>query len=497
MCGFASPILRVVSSVALSVTLWGVGQADSADQPNVLFIAVDDMRVELGCYGDTIVKSPNIDRLASWGTRFENAYCQQSVCNPSRASVMTGLRPTTLGICNLETHFREVLPDIVTLPQLFQQRGYFTQNIGKIYHNWRQDDFKGDPLSWSTPAVMHYANHGADVPMVEPAPKALIDLPRAQMFDVPDEAYFDGRIADLAVTALKERAVAARTEGEPFFLAVGFWKPHAPFNAPKKYWDMYERTEIAPASPNRPPTNVPAIAMHDSREIRRGFKARPNRRPNSDEAIALRHGYYAAISYVDAQIGKLLDSAEELGLRENTIIVFWSDHGYHLGEKTLWAKTSNFELDAHVPMLIAGPGCRPNSSSDAVVELLDLYPTIADLAGIEPLQGLEGDSLQSILSGDENHVSDIAFTTHPRPAYPDRQTGPEAMGYSMRTDRYRYTEWRDAKTGKPIAREFYDHESNPDESENVISSSLTSKAVIEGLAEDLSHQFPRMGEPLE
>ena len=203
------------------VLLAGARQVLAADRPNVLFIAVDDMRVELGCYGDTIVKSPNIDRLATQGTLFNRAYCQQTVCNPSRASLLTGMRPDTIGIWDLPTHFREKNPDIVTLPQLFKQNGYHAQNIGKIFHNWRQDDYKGDPLSWSVPAVMHYANHGSDQAVVDgDVPPDESNVPKTEIRDVPDNAYFDGRVAELAVAALRE------LKDRQFFLAVGFWKPH-------------------------------------------------------------------------------------------------------------------------------------------------------------------------------------------------------------------------------------------------------------------------------
>ncbi|MEM7561255.1 MAG: sulfatase-like hydrolase/transferase, partial [Planctomycetota bacterium] len=195
-------------------------QSESEKKPNVLFIAVDDLRAELGCYGSSIVKSPNIDALASRGTLFQRAYCQQAVCNPSRASLLTGLRPETLGIWDLPTHFRQRRPEIITLPQLFKQHGYFTQNIGKIFHNWRQDDYKGDAPSWSVPAEMHYASHGSDTAQVDKQlPEDTSGVPRTENRDVSDEAYFDGRVARKAIAALRNR----KQDGKPFFLAVGFW----------------------------------------------------------------------------------------------------------------------------------------------------------------------------------------------------------------------------------------------------------------------------------
>ncbi len=454
-------------------------------RPNVLFIAVDDLRVELGCYGQTYIKSPAIDRLAARGMLFNRAYCQQAVCNPSRASLMTGLRLDTLSIWDLPTHFRQHKPDVVTLPQLFKQNGYHTQNIGKIYHNWRQDEYKGDAPSWSVPAVMHYANHGADQAVVEgKLPPSTSKVPRTERRDVPDDAYFDGRIAEKAVAALQE------LQDRPFFLAVGFWKPHAQFNAPKKYWDMYDRAKIPmPANP-QPPQDVPDLAMHDAREILRAFKNRPGGRPSEAETLALRHGYFAATSFVDAQVGKVLDELDRLGLRENTIVVLWSDHGYHLGEHALWAKTSNFELDARVPLIISAPGYKAGQKTDALVELLDLYPTLTDLCGLDAPSDLEGVSLRPILADSTASVKDFALTQHPRPAYPPDGEDPLAMGYSLRTDRWRYTQWRDFKTGKRLASELYDHSSDPDETVNLAGRGEHA-ATMAGLAKRLAAMVDR------
>lgn len=445
---------------AICCGIWLVPCGAAADPPNVLFIAVDDLRAELGCYGDTHIKSPNIDALAERGLLFNQAYCQQAVCNPSRASLLTGLRPSTLGIWDLPTHFREKIPDVVTLPQHFKRQGYFTQNIGKIFHNWRQDQYKGDAPSWSVPAVMHYNTHGADKPVVDGfLPPDLEKTPRCEMRDVPDEAYFDGRIAAFAVEAMGELS----KRDEPWFLAVGFWKPHADFNAPKKYWDMYDRSEIELPVNADPPENVPEIALHDSREILRALNGR---NPTADEARALRHGYFAATTYLDAQVGKLMDALKRLELTDNTIIVFFSDHGFHLGEHELWAKTSNFELDARVPLIIATPNHEGGQRSDSLVELLDLYPTLTDLCGLPTPKEVEGISLRPLLENPASAVKPAAFTWHPRPAYPNGD--PEVMGYSMRTERYRYTEWRNFRTNEIVARELYDHAEDPMEAVNIV-----------------------------
>ncbi len=454
--------------------------ADEASRPNVLFIAVDDLRVELGCYGNTIVKSPNLDRLASRGLLFERAYCQQALCNPSRASLLTGLRPDTLGVTDLPTHFRRRFPDVVTLPQLFKQQGYHARGIGKIFHNWRQDDYKGDPQSWSLPAVLHYATHGSDKPVVEgQLPPDNTGMPRVESRDVADEAYFDGRIAELAVGALRE------LKDEPFFLAVGFWKPHLPFNAPRKYWQLYNRADVQlPANPNRP-QGVPQIALHDGRELLRTFPDGLN----DKQVRTLRHGYYAATSYVDAQIGKVLDELDRLKLRDKTIVVFWSDHGFHLGEHDLWCKTSNFELDAHVPLIISVPGQKSaGRRTAALVELLDVYPTLADLCGLAPPHNLEGRSLRPLFDDPRSTIKNGAITQHPRPAYGPARSNPDVMGYSLRTDRYRYTEWRRLKDGETIARELYDHRTDPGETRN-LATSADLAGVLNQHAAQLSEQL--------
>lgn len=426
---------------------------------NVLFIASDDLRTELGCYGDPQAKTPNLDRLAKRGMVFDRAYCQQALCNPSRASLMTSRRPDTLGVWDLPTHFREVMPDVVTLPQHFKNNGYFTRDIGKIFHNWVQK-IHGDPDSWSVPAEMHFNNHGADKPQVDgPVPPNLAKDPKCEMRDVPDEAYFDGRIAAKSVQALRD----IKKSGKPFFLAVGFWKPHSPFNAPKKYWDLYERDKITWPDPAEWPKGTDRIAWHNSQEI-----LSVKQRKLSPEAVKeIRHGYLAAVSYLDAQVGKVVDELDRLGFGKNTVIVFWSDHGYHLGEHTLWAKTSNFDLDAHVPLIISAPGMKTaGSRTDSLAELLDMYPTIVDLCGLPKAPGVEGVSLVPILKNPKASVQQVAITQHPRPAYYKGQ--PEYMGYSARNARWRYTEWRRWSDGKVMARELYDHDHDPKETVNLV-----------------------------
>ncbi|MCA9063353.1 MAG: sulfatase [Planctomycetaceae bacterium] len=434
----------------------------AADHPNILFIAADDLRNDLGCYGHSLVRTPHLDRLAKRSVVFDRAYCQQAVCNPSRASLMTGRHPDTLRIWDLPTHFRDRNPNVVTLPQHFLKHGYFTQNIGKIYHNWIHE-VHGDPDSWSVPAVMHFASHGTDKPVIDGdvPPSSAVD-PKCECRDVPDDAYFDGRVASLAVEALQQM----KTRDQPFFLAVGFWKPHSPFNAPRRYWDLYERSEIPLPDTPEWPAHAPRIAWHDSREIL-GVRARSITDDNMRE---MRHGYLANISYLDAQIGRVLDELDRLQLTQDTIIVFWSDHGYHLGEQTLWAKTSNFELDARVPLMISTPAMvHGGRHTPALAELTDLYPTLAELCGLEAPTGMDGRSLAPVLNHPDASVREVAMTQHPRPAYydrtPDRQ--PTHMGYSIRTSTHRYTEWRDWQTGETTDRELYDHVNDPRETVNL------------------------------
>ena len=422
----------------------------------MLLIAVDDLRVELGCYGSEYVISPNIDRLAEQGTLFERAYCQQTVCNPSRASLLTGLRPDTLRVWDLFTHFRQNLPEVVTLPQLFKQNGYYSQCVGKIFHNWRQDDWRGDRISWSEPEFLHYATHGADQPEVEGAlpPNLASGAGGIECRDVPDEAYYDGRVANRAVEALR----ALKRKEEPFFLAVGFWKPHTPFNAPKKYWDMYDRETVPVPSHLEPPENIPEIALTSSRY---------DGRSKPEELREMHHGHLAAITYLDTQIGKVLDVVDSLGLREDTIIVFWSDHGLHLGEHGLTRKTTAFELDAAVPMIIAMPDQRSGQKTPALVELLDVYPTLIELCEIDAPHKLQGRSLVPLLEDPSARFKSAVLTQTPRPNYPKGKM-PEVMGYSIRTDQFRYTEWRDFNSGEVVARELYDHANDPNETVNVV-----------------------------
>jgi iduronate 2-sulfatase len=305
--------------------------------------------------------------------------------------------------------------------------------------------------------------------------------------DVPDEAYYDGRVAAEAVRVLGE------VKGQPFFLAVGFWKPHAPFNAPKKYWDLYDREKLPPLDPQRP-SDAPEIAFHDSREIL-GAPGPQRVEPTPEQVLEMRHGYFANIAYLDAQLGKVLDALERSGVADRTIIVFVGDHGYHIGEHGLWGKTSNFEYDARVPLFFSLPGSpHAGKSTESFAELVDLFPTLAELCGLPRPAGLEGLSLAPVLQNPETIVKEAAFTQHPRPAYYDREPDkqPKVMGYSVRTATVRYTEWRDWKTGATVAKELYEGHDEPAETRNVAGEPFVAaqQAEAEKLLQD---RFPRRG----
>ena len=464
---------------------------------NVLFIVADDLNCAIGPYGDEVAVTPNLDRLAERGLVFENAYCQQAVCNPSRSSFLTGLRPDTVGVDDLRKGFRETAPNggsLVTLPQQFKNQGYFCQNIGKMFHNMGETQ---DRRSWSIDEVLFKGTHAMDtvfsnIPLRPGEEKPPYKAPVMEALDVADTAYRDGQIANLAAAMLLDHAAAGNEQ--PFFLAVGFWRPHLPFVAPKKYWDLYDEASIPlPENPGAP-ANVPEIAMHSSREIR-GYGGTPKDREFTDEETRrYRHGYYAAISFLDAQVGEVLDALDESGMAEDTVVVFTSDHGFHVGEHSLWGKTSNFELDARVPLIVASPLKRHRPSvgqrTRALAELVDLYPTLSEVAGLKKVdlpENLEGISLVPVLRDPSAKVKDAAFTQHQQPFYGSRSNW-QAWGYSVRTDRWRYTEWRAIEGGEVVARELYDHETDSLETKNVAEDEAND-AVVKKLARKLQEGF--------
>ncbi|MGH2622249.1 MAG: sulfatase [Sphingobacterium sp.] len=447
--------------------------SDSTKQKpkNVLFIVVDDLRPNLRSYGDTIAITPNIDRLASRGTTFSNAYCQQSVCAPSRASVLTGTRPNTTKVWDLKTHFRTALPDIVTLPQYFKIHGYYTQSVGKIYHDPKEAQ---DPISWTSPEILAVTDEiGGRYALAENleimANRAINKAHATERAPVADSVYIDGQVGNEAVRMLN------KIKDKPFFLAVGFRRPHLPFVAPEKYWAMYDGVKLPKPSPAHAPENVPDIALHNWVELRTYTGMPAHGSINDPQRIQnLLQGYYASTSFTDAQIGRVLDELDRLGLTDNTIVVLWGDHGFHLGEHGLWAKTTNFELDTRVPLIVSAPGQKKkNIISPALVELVDMYPTLTELADLPTPNHLEGYSMVPLLAEPNKPWKKGAFSQFLRK---DGQR--QIMGYSVRTREFRYTEWRDHHSGDLLEAELYDHINDPEESVNIINQNGNKETII-------------------
>jgi iduronate 2-sulfatase len=416
----------------------------AAPRPNVLMIFVDDLRPSLGCYGDALVKSPNIDQFARTARQFNRAYCNQAVCGPSRASILTGRLPDHTGVWHNRNLFRATLPNLVTLPQLFKNNGWHTQAMGKVFSG---DERELDPASWSEPEVLrrpdwkNYLERNND-------PGRGKGLP-FEKADVPDDAYPDGKLANSAAETLAR----LKQQGQPFFLAVGFFKPHLPFNAPKKYWDLYDPSTFALSGKSERTSGAPDLAYPDHLELA-GYRGIPeDERVSPEMARDLRHGYYACVSYTDAQVGKVLDTLERLGLASNTIVVLLGDHGYSLGEADHWCKDTNFELDTRVPLLIRTPAMKPGAT-DALVEYVDIYPTLAGLANLPAATTLDGRSLLPILNDPATKGRDVVLSQFSRPF---RGGNPEVMGYSIRTETQRYTRWIEWNTKKVLFEELYDY----------------------------------------
>lgn len=439
-----------------------VGEGRAQSPKNVLFIAIDDLRPELGCYGKSYIHSPNIDRLANRSLRFERSYCQQAVCNPSRNSLMSGLRPSTTGIFSNAHVLREVLPDVLTLPQHFKQNGYETISLGKIYHHRGSDD----PQGWSQPEwrprgawrgrgyLSAEGKRKVDEREESDDPRKGGRGPAFERADVPDSAYPDGKVAEKAIEEMN------RLKDESFFLAVGFVKPHLPFNAPGKYWDLYPKEEIELPAWRKPPIDAPDYAGTNWGELR-NYVDMPRRGPLDDEMTrTLIRGYRACVSYTDALVGQVLGELDRLGKREDTVVILWGDHGWKLGEYNSWCKHTNYEIDAHAPMMLSVPGRTDRGrSTRALTEFVDIYPTLTDVCGLETPDHCEGISAAPLIEQPDRPWKRAAFNHFPR--------GSERMGSAMKTDRYRYVEWTNRKTGDVIDRELYDHATDPGETINI------------------------------
>lgn len=448
--------IPLISLLILLFTIEAFGrQADSGNTPpNVLFIIADDLNATLNSYGKEEAITPNLDKLAQSGIKFEKAYSQAPLCNPSRASVMTGKRPHHLGIWNNDPHFRGIFPNIKTITQYFKSHGYHSIGIGKIFHNWGQT-IEGDPKSWSYPQQFHWAAHYQDW-YIPGRPYELhkdIDKgPAVQKVDVPDVAYLDGRIANEVIMKLRE------FRESPFFMAVGFWKPHLPYNAPEKYWNLYNHNDLPEVKYSDKVDGVPQIAYVDSDEARSYTDVRDEDEIPESKKQELRHGYLAAISYLDGQVGKLINELEKLGMRDNTIIVFISDHGYHAGEHGQFGKWTNFEVGVRTPLIISAPGIgNEDKTSKSIVELIDLYPTLLELCNLpqpDDPERLDGISLVPVLKNTDVQIKSAAFSQIARPL--GGVDDLEIIGSSIRSEKFRYNMWADKATGEIVAEELYD-----------------------------------------
>lgn len=454
--------------IFFSFVLGGLYRATAADRPNVLFIAVDDLAPSLRCYGDLVAQTPHIDRLAATGVRFDRAYNQLPLCNPTRASVMTGLRPDEIQVYDLDAHFRDTVPDVITLSQQFKNAGWFTARVGKIYHynvpaSIGTDGFDDAP-SWQM--TVNPAGRDKDeehlIYNAEPHRKISGALSWLAA-DGADEEQTDGMIATEAIRLMNEK------QDEPFFLGVGFFRPHTPFVAPKKYFDLYPLEDIRLSyAPTDDRDDIPTAAFAHNNPI-----------PNySLDELTLRkslQAYYACVSFIDAQVGRLLGSLEELGLADDTIVVFWSDHGYHLGEHNgIWQKRTLFEQSSRSPLIIRAPQAAGNgTASPRVVEFVDIYPTVMELAALAPTHALSGQSLGPLLADPIAAWDSNAVTQVLRPS-DDRLSTP-VMGRSIRTERWRYTDWEEGVRGE----ELYDHYGDPMEFNNLaVEPDAEARAII-------------------
>lgn len=494
-------------------------------QPNILFIAIDDLRPELGAYGSDIAISPNIDALAADGLLFNNAYCQEAICSPSRASVMTGARPESLRVIENYSYFRDLNPNIKTLPQHLRANGYETVYTGKIFHPGYTDE----ALSWSrkadpslidakpprTPGGFKlkenqelYKNNSAEMVLKygkESLKSGLGRGPAYEFVDLPDNDYEDGYNTDLAIATLKDMV---KQGDKPFFLGLGFLKPHLDWVAPKKYWDLYDEKDIKLAKETAGPKDGAEMGLHASFELRARANI-PNAGEIDDEqALQLKHAYLACVSYIDAQIGRMIAALDEAGVRENTVIILWSDHGWHLGDMGIWGKATNYEIATRVPLIVWSPDMAKEhrgKKTNALVELVDMYPTLCDLTGVSIPATVEGQSFAPLLKNPDLPWKKAAFSQFPTPALREwaanplsqgmRETyfGPliekveeriinqqgdkwdrdlfenRLMGYSMRTQDYRFIVWKDytKKDAAPIFLELYNHKTDPSETINI------------------------------
>ncbi|MSU58963.1 MAG: DUF4976 domain-containing protein [Pedosphaera sp.] len=458
--------MKTIFQLCLSVLCGFATAAFAETKPatpkfNVLFIACDDLNTSLGCYGHPQAKTPNMDRLAARGVRFERAYCQFPLCNPSRSSLLGGVRPDTSGIYENSTPLRKVFPDIVTLPQLFKNNGAYVARVGKMYHYGvpGQIGTSGldDAPSWTEVVNPRGRDKDDEADVINFTPSIQLGAALAWMeAKGTDEEQTDGKGAEATIRLLEAH------KDKPFFIACGFYRPHVPDIATKKYFDLYPLDQMTlPVEPAGHMTNIPPIALHPV-PLNYGLDA--------EKLKTFKRAYLASISFVDAQVGKVLDALDRLGLADKTIVVFWGDHGWCLGEHGQWQKTLLFEESARVPFIIATPDRKKGAVSPRTVELLDIYPTLADLCGLEAPKSVEGKSLRPLLKNPQAKWSKPAITQQTR-----NSAGRQVMGYSVRTERWRYTEWDGGKLGA----ELYDQDADPREWNNLANDPKLAKQVTE------------------
>ncbi|MBI9072970.1 MAG: sulfatase [Melioribacteraceae bacterium] len=430
--------------------------SEKSDKKNILFIAVDDLKPNIGCFGDDIAITPNIDRLAEQGTVFANNHCQQAVCAPSRASLLTGLRPDRTEVWDLKTLIRDKNPDALTMPQYFRKNGYITAASGKIF-DLRSVDKKHDEVSWSIP--YEYPQK----------PRWLISKGKISVEapDMADSNFIDGNITDQALTNLSKM----NKSDKPFFLAVGYKKPHLPFVAPKKYWDLYNREDFVLHPFQAPAANAPEFARHRSGELRNYDDIPYQEKIKDEQQLELIHGYYACVSHIDNEVGRLLSALDSLDLRKNTIVVFWGDHGWHLGDHGLWCKHSNYEQATRAPLIVSTPEIKGNNISYSPTEFIDIFPTLCELTENISPNHLEGQSLVPIMNESKISVKEFAVSQFHRKGKKEK-----LEGYAFRDRRYRYVEWLnieiretgDYENVSVVARELYDYEADPLEKRNLV-----------------------------
>ena len=458
------------------VTALGFAAVQAAQKPNVLLILVDDLKPAMGCYGDNAAITPNMDALARRGMRFDMAYCNQAVCAPSRFTLMLGAHSTSTGLYGLGSHLRKAWPGAVTMPQHFAKHGYRTESLGKVFHIGHGN--QGDPESFSVPhfhdKVIEYLDPESTDGGKLTREEALFtnqklgqirSLPRGAAYESPmanDTDYADGRVADETVKRLKAAKQRLAKDDTPFFITAGFVRPHLPFSAPKKYWDMHDSAKLPMPVNKAFPKDAPKVALKRGGEIA-AFKPVPSNGEIDEELTRkLIHGYYASTSYVDAQIGKVTRALEELGLAKDTIVVLWGDHGWHLGDLSIWTKHTNFEQANRIPIIIVAPGlAKPGSVTSQLAETVDIFPTLSELAGLPASKGpqpIDGVSLVPVLKNPNARVRDHAFHAYPRG---------KKLGRAIRTQRYRLVEWKNhSDPNAGVDYELYDYKADPWETQN-------------------------------